>query len=749
VQLDRLIDRFDRARRAPWPIRWTVFVLVVSTVGLLLVGQLLLAYGFYGHSITAEEDTKALERTRVLVQSFDLAQARLRRTTEDYAPWQKSFDFLAGRLDARAFREQLPGTRLERLMLDGEAFVGGDGRVRIGHLKTQPRFSEPVEPERIDALLDEAGRSRVLSAERVTSGFVRWEGRVWLWSAAPVVDGSGLGPSPGWWLTFRDLELVLNATTNQLLGGERRLLWVPQAEAGTLGVPTIVGRSDDRLVTRAAIGPVGRGTILVLEARADRSAFRAFLRTRWFFTISSLVVALVVAAAMLLVLDRKLLRPLQTLAGQLGRVAAREPGGTTFVLRRPAPEIERVASAVTTTLDALQAQRDAERARDAALEADRLKSEFMAAVTHEIRTPMHGVLGMAELLTESPLPPRERERVRALHGAVVALQTIVDDVLTLSTIEAGRMRLQPAPTHLPRLIEDMRLLYDPPATRQGLAIRTDVDAGLHGTWLVDEARLRQVLGNLIGNAVKFTRSGSVTITLRALPGAPPGRQRLEFEVRDTGSGISPEQQAGIFEAFVQGPELRGGVTGGVGLGLAIVRQLVALMGGRISLESEPGRGAAFRFALDLEAVADTVEMSSPTPKQAAMRVLVVDDNASGRAATVALLEHLGAEIVEANSGEEALRRCADAADDIDLVLMDVRMPGLDGYETTRRLRAAERAHGRARRLTVVALSANSSPEDRAEGLACGMDGYLTKPVRLKDLRRALQSLRPTNGAAVA
>lgn len=369
-------------------------------------------------------------------------------------------------------------------------------------------------------------------------------------------------------------------------------------------------------------------------------------------------------------------------------------------------------------------------ARDLALESARLKAEFLANVSHEIRTPMNAVIGMNRLLLDSGLSPRQREYAEIVAGAAGNLLAIINEILDLSHIEAGKLRLEEHPFDPAAAVVEVVRLLRPAAEERGLELRQRIAADVPPVVLGDGGRFRQVVTNLVGNAVKFTDRGRVEVALRAAP-LSPGVVRLEGEVRDTGPGIAPDQVARLFEPFVQADGSATRRHGGTGLGLSIVKRLVEMMGGGVEVESEPGRGSVFRFQIAARLPAPVVRADA-TASGDGPRVLVVDDNPVNQLVASHQLAELGCRPVAAGGGEEALAAIAEGG--LDLVLMDCRMPGLDGFDTTRRLRDAEQP---GQRLPVVAMTAATGDEEWPRCRAAGMDAILPKPVELSQLRRVL------------
>lgn len=386
-----------------------------------------------------------------------------------------------------------------------------------------------------------------------------------------------------------------------------------------------------------------------------------------------------------------------------------------------------------------------EEARDRAEKAARVKSDFLAVMSHEIRTPLNAVIGMSDLVMETDLDEEQKEYARTIKIGGENLLSIINDVLDYSKLESGTVELDENTFELAELIRDVFDLFSQDVAEKRLHVAWEISSSVPREIVADKARLRQVLLNLVGNAMKFTEEGSIELSVQSCGERQDGKHCLRFAVKDSGIGIPEEKLSELFKSFSQVDCSRTRAHGGTGLGLAICKNIVEMMGGDIDVESRAGEGSTFYFTIRVDTVpasvdatqADTISGGShravPMAGKSASSILVVEDNQINQLVTLKVLEKMGYRADVASNGREAL----DAAREkhYDLILMDLQMPEMDGFESTAGIRAL--LNGSSHRTKIVAMTADAQPRIRDRCLKSGMDDYLAKPVQMKDLRRTV------------
>lgn len=551
------------------------------------------------------------------------------------------------------------------------------------------------------------------------------------------------------------------------LADEEQELWA-QLSQGIKGKPHVDHHEELHVSKRIFFGDDNSGKFLglVLAKQKDEVLKPIYELSR--FTAFTTLFAISISLSIIFFIISKLILPISTLTKHAVRIAEGD-------LKKKLPimegkdEVGLLARAFTRLIDKLQAQSHAtelqamkvkalndeleqriterttelKAATERAQAASNAKTEFLATMSHEIRTPMNGILGMAQHLSKTDLSEKQKDHVSTMIYSGESLLSIINDILDFSKIEAGKLELEPIPFDMRKIIQEALKLMHSRAKEKGLQLQINFSAESHSLFLGDPGRLRQIILNLVGNAIKFTPKGKVEIRVN-VEELDEHNSKLSISVIDTGIGISKDKKEHLFSSFQQADSSTTRKFGGTGLGLAICKKLIELMHGQIGCESNYGEGSEFWFCINLprtehallekteESQMKVSKIENETPDLPNARVLLVEDNHINQIVATALLEGLGLQYDVAENGIEAIEKWKSGA--YDLVLMDCLMPEMDGYEATRQIRALEKDD---EHITIIAVTANVLPSDRDACRAAGMDDFVSKPFDFNILYKAL------------
>ncbi len=718
----------------------TLIILILLWGGLTSY-ELLTTFGHLQNFLLKQQIEKFMQR---LQKRGELKLVLLKT----FADWDETYDFLQGKNPGylRHFDPGKDTTGEDVVML----FNAGRQLVAIRWLTPDARFTDELSPENARVIASSA-----LLQDQQKIAFISEGSQVLLLAAGPVMHTNNAGPSDGWivfgrWLdeeAFKEMAdpigVRLAGITPHKPGDDASMQETPVA--GDLNFSNLKPRvlvSSDNLTQARILFPSLRqeasiGIHLDIQLEVLNAAVGARNRII-IYSVVGAVGAVCLILLPLLSLEWAILRRIERM--NKGVRALATPGSDApFLEVRGGDELSELSASVN---HLVVSEREA---RDQAEEANNAKSDFLAIMSHEIRTPMNGVLGYTDLLQSTPLNAEQGEYVHTIATSGNALLGIVDDILDLSRIEAGKLQIVLGDDFSPvDLVEGVVELFRPQALRKGVDLRIAISPSPFVLLRSDEGRLRQVLVNLVSNAVKFTSSGSITVSMRLLQDLPSA-QEIEFLVRDTAGGIQPDKLERIFEPFAQADPTVRLRYGGSGLGLAISRRIVGLLGGALSVESTLGSGSTFRFALSFAKSGSASHPLAPSHEEITtefaqrhpLRILIADDDSVSLRLIQRMLNKLGYAPDLAHDGTQACD--AYASYHPNCLILDIQMPGMGGIDVTRRIREEERLHGLPPAY-IIALSANVLSHEVQECLDAGMNAHLSKPLHIKTLINALSAI---------
>ena len=713
--------------------------MLVAGFLLLTATQYYVIGAYVERQLLEVESRDGFARLNDVHQALRQLEEELAATTTDWSQWDATYAYTTHRERNFAIDNFDPGT-IARLRLSFIVIIDEHGRPLFAHGVSSDGSKLIEAPSQIVQLAEGKGLlSGATDPTRTVSGLVSANGTTYLVSSQPVLISNPDMPPGGRMVMGRSMDQFVMPALRRLTGEQLRLATddenfdAHQTRVESAG-DVLLSHEDRVSGLTSLVDPWGRAVARV-HVEMPRSMQATLRDARHYLLWVTLIVGVVFFTLAALLLRHWLVRPIERLAvsamrlGQLGEPSARiEPPSSLH-------ELASLTSAINSMLGQLENQRTMMRDRDAAVEANRLKSEFLATMSHEIRTPMNGVLGMCELLQRTDLSPRQRHLSDTILRSARSLLGIVNDVLDFSKIESGKLELENAPFSPAELMQSVTAPFLAAAQTKNLEFNVRMEAGVPAMVSADALRLRQVLNNLLSNAIKFTQRGSVSISCAAT--CTQDLVHLHFVVADTGIGIDATAHTRVFDPFAQAKPDTSRRFGGTGLGLAIVRRLVELMNGSIELQSSPGNGSSFSLTipvLPISASNSDAHLHQETGAHLRIgympHVLLAEDNEVNREVFAEMLQHIGCRVTAVANGAMAV--AAAATSTFDAILMDCQMPVMDGHAATQRLRSNE--CGSLRRSFIVALTADATQENRQRCLDAGMDTVITKPVSQSTLR---------------
>ncbi len=704
----------------------SLWLVLIATTGFF--GMVAMAAFFTLLPSADQADERAMEmRLKRLESGLYKQRESLKSYINEYAPWDDTINFTRGEdpdyIDANFYSEQLAGSQIDVVAIWNIARE----RVVAKTLKAEENLTVDTSEE-IMAIIEATPDLFQSSVGDYSEGILRTPRGLLLFCASAITNDDRSLPAQGTFLAGQWLSQSL--LTTMIAGEDHQAELVLGSDGASASSGVMVTNRGQLRSGLELVSPLGE-SIGEIKITAPRSA-RLAQENALLHVFGALALgALIFVVFTWRLLERRFLRRIEALTEDVTNLE-QDAGLRHHLMRAPGDDELSLLARDTGAM----ANRLA-RAKIEAESATQAKSDFLSVMSHELRTPLNGIIGYVDLLQKSRLSSEDQEHMQVIEESCETLMSVINDILDYSKLETESVVLEAIPANIENIIREVALIFEPRITKKDLQIEVQKTEGLHVDLRVDPLRVRQVITNLVSNAVKFTNSGNITLSIDPLQIGGVLAEGVVVRVSDTGIGLTGEQQGKLFKPFSQADYSTTRLHGGTGLGLAICRQLVERWGGKLTVESEYCHGSTFQFTLPAPQVAPKSEEQSSTdleekrqPGAAALSqplsIILAEDNEINARILQVILDRLGHDAELVMDGQQTLE--ALRARKFDLVLMDIQMPGMDGLEACRQQRLREKTED-CGHVFIVAVTANALPGVREECLAAGMDDYLAKPFR--------------------